>query len=307
MIQTIPNSIAEDGHLRLITFMLGSERGLAVQHTNGTLTGLTTRDPGYPGSLDELVVAGTATLSRAAQVLSNGKELPLHAITFLPPFSQPKKIICVGLNYREHSQESGFKQPDYPTLFARFASSLIGHQANMIAPDFSDSLDFEGELVAVIGVGGRFISKDKALDHVIGYSVFNDGSIREYQFKSPQWTMGKNFDDTGAFGPAFVTADELPPGARGLKLQTRLNGEIVQSASTDDLVFDVATLVSTISQGITLEPGDIIVTGTPSGVGHSRTPKLYMRPGDVCEVEIEGVGVLRNTVVAQPPRLAAAA
>lgn len=293
--------------MRFITFKLGVERGLGIQNADGTLTGLTTKDPDFPGSLDDLIAAGPPALGKAASALSSGRQMSLQAITFLPPLSRPNKIICVGLNYREHSQESGFKQPDYPTLFVRFASSLIGHQADMITPDFSDTLDFEGELVAVIGVGGRFISKSTALDHVIGYSVFNDGSIREYQFKSPQWTMGKNFDDTGAFGPAFVTADELPPGARGLRLQTRLNGAIVQSASTDDLVFDVATLVSTISEGITLEPGDVIVTGTPSGVGHSRTPKLYMRPGDVCEVEVERVGVLRNTVAAQPARLTVAA
>ncbi len=293
--------------MRFISFQLGSERGVGIQQQNGTLTGLTVSDPGYPGHLDDLVAAGMPALGKAGSVLSKGRELATQALTFLPPLGQPRKIICVGLNYREHSKESGFKQPDYPALFARFASSLIGHQANMVAPDFSDTLDFEGELVAVIGTGGRFIPESTALDHVVGYSIFNDGSVREYQFKSPQWTMGKNFDDTGAFGPAFVTADELPLGARGLKLETRLNGQVVQSASTDDLVFDVATLVSMISEGITLEPGDLIVTGTPSGVGHSRTPKLYMRPGDICEVEIERVGVLRNTVVAQSAKLDAAA
>jgi len=134
---------------------------------------------------------------------------------------------------------------------------------------------------------------------VAGYSLFNDASIRDYQFKSPQWTVGKNFDGTGAFGPWLVTADELPPGCRGLRLQTRLNGEVVQSASTDDLVFDVATLVSVLSEAFTLEAGDIIVTGTPSGVGLARKPPLWMKPGDVCEVELEGLGVLRNAVVDQ--------
>ncbi len=292
--------------MRFVTFRLGSELGLASEH-EGMLRGLTSSDPDYPGLLDLLVANGMDALRKADAVLSRGRELAPAAITFLPPLSQPSKIICVGLNYSEHSKESGFTQPDYPTLFARFPSSLIGHGADMIAPSFSDTLDFEGELVAVIGRGGRGIPKASALDHVIGYSVFNDGSVREYQFKSPQWTMGKNFDDTGAFGPAFVTADELPPGARGLKLETRLNGRVVQAASTDDLVFDVATLVSTISDAITLAPGDIIVTGTPSGVGHSRTPKLYMQPGDVCEVEVERVGLLRNTIAAQPGSMTAAA
>ena len=292
--------------MRFITYRLGQDIGLASEQ-DGRLRGLTATDKAYPGTLDRLVAGGMQALAEASAVLGKGRELDPDVITFLPPLGAPGKIICVGLNYAEHSEESGFKQPDYPTLFARFPSSLIGHGAAMIAPQFSDTLDFEGELVAVIGRGGRSISKASALDHVIGYSVFNDGSVREYQFKSPQWTMGKNFDDTGAFGPAFVTADELPPGGRGLKLETRLNGQVVQSASTDDLVFDVATLVSTISDAITLSPGDIIVTGTPSGVGHSRTPKLYMRPGDVCEVEVERVGLLRNTIAAQAGSLTAAA
>lgn len=292
--------------MRFITYRLGQDIGLASEQ-DGRLRGLTATDKAYPGTLDRLVAGGMPALAEASAVLGRGRELDPDAITFLPPLGAPGKIICVGLNYSEHSKESGFKQPDYPTLFARFPSSLIGHRAAMIAPHFSDTLDFEGELVAVIGRGGRSIPKASALDHVIGYSVFNDGSVREYQFKSPQWTMGKNFDDTGAFGPAFVTADELPPGGRGLKLETRLNGQVVQSASTDDLVFDVATLVSTISDAITLAPGDVIVTGTPSGVGHSRTPKLYMRPGDVCEVEVERVGLLRNTIAAQAGSLTAAA
>lgn len=292
--------------MRFITYRLGQDIGLASEQ-DGRLRGLTATDKAYPGTLDRLVAGGMQALAEASAVLGKGRELDPDVITFLPPLGAPGKIICVGLNYAEHSEESGFKQPDYPTLFARFPSSLIGHGAAMIAPQLSDTLDFEGELVAVIGRGGRSISKASALDHVIGYSVFNDGSVREYQFKSPQWTMGKNFDDTGAFGPAFVTADELPPGGRGLKLETRLNGQVVQSASTDDLVFDVATLVSTISDAITLSPGDIIVTGTPSGVGHSRTPKLYMRPGDVCEVEVERVGLLRNTIAAQAGSLTAAA
>ena len=292
--------------MRFITFRIGEETGLAVEQ-DGRLRGLTAADRGFPGTLDRLLAGGMAALAGAATVLSDGRELDPGTIAFLPPLGDPSKIICVGLNYSEHSKESGFTQPDYPTLFARFPSSLIGHGAAMIAPHFSDTLDFEGELVAVVGRGGRGIPKASALDHVIGYSVFNDGSVREYQFKSPQWTMGKNFDDTGAFGPAFVTADELPPGGRGLKLETRLNGRVVQSASTDDLVFDVATLVATISDAITLAPGDIIVTGTPSGVGHSRTPKLYMRPGDVCEVEVERVGLLRNVIAAQSASMTAAA
>jgi acylpyruvate hydrolase len=290
--------------VRLAAFCARGEIGLAT-YRNGRLHGLLASDRRYPGSLEDLIAKGSAALLHADSVLAGGEVFDADGIDFLPPLRRPPKIICVGLNYREHSEESGFAQPDYPTLFARFPSSLIGHGAPIVSPAFSDSLDFEGELAAIIGTGGRSIPKASALDHVAGYSVFNDGSIREYQFKTPQWTMGKNFDDTGAFGPAFVSADELPPGGRGLRLETRLNGKVVQSANTDDLVFDVVTLVSTISEAITLEPGDVIVTGTPSGVGHSRSPRLYMHPGDVCEVEIESVGLLRNAIVGKPTRAAA--
>jgi 2-keto-4-pentenoate hydratase/2-oxohepta-3-ene-1,7-dioic acid hydratase in catechol pathway len=149
----------------------------------------------------------------------------------------------------------------------------------------------------VLGKGGRHIRREDALSHVAGYALFNDASVREYQFKTPQWTMGKNFDGTGAFGPDFVTADELPAGVKGLRLETRLNGEVVQSASTDDMVFDVETLIVLLSEAVTLEAGDVIVSGTPSGVGWARNPKLLMRHGDVCEVSVEGIGTLRNEIV----------
>lgn len=229
-------------------------------------------------------------------MLADAPILDLDAIEVLPPLTAPAKIICVGLNYADHTAESGYAQPSYPTLFPRFASSLVAHGEAIVRPVASDSLDFEGELVAVIGKSGRHIAKADALAHVAGYSIFNDGSVREFQHKTPQWTVGKNFDGTGAFGPWFVTSDELPSGAAGLKIETRLNGQIVQASNTDHLIFDVATLVSTVSEAITLEPGDILVTGTPSGIGHARTPKLYMKPGDVVEVEIEGIGTLRNPI-----------
>lgn len=163
-------------------------------------------------------------------------------------------------------------------------------------PQVSHSLDFEGEMVVVLAKGGRHISKEKALDCVFGYAVGNEISVREYQFKSPQWTVGKNFDGTGTFGPYIVTADELPPGGSGLKIETRLNGETVQSSNTRDMLFDVATVISTISEAITLQAGDVIFSGTPAGVGFGRTPKLYMKHGDVVEVEIEQLGLLRNDI-----------
>ena len=201
------------------------------------------------------------------------------------------------VNYRDHTAETDYKQPDYPTLFPRFTTSPVAHLAPIVRPRVSHALDFEGELVAVIGRGGRHIPAADALSHVAGYSIFNDGSLRDFQHRTPQWTVGKNFDSTGAFGPVFVTGDELPRGARGLRLETRLNGEVVQTSNTDHLIFDVPTLVSTISEVMTLVPGDLIVTGTPAGIGHSRSPKLYMKPGDVVEVEIEGIGILSNGIV----------
>lgn len=292
--------------MRFVRFSSGGEEWLGVEDGRGTF-GLPLSHASHPGSLDDLVRSGSDALARGAAALRAGTAVDTAAVTHLPPFARAQKIICVGLNYADHSAESGFKTPDYPTLFGRFNSSLIGHDAPMIRPSQSDTLDFEGELVAVIGRGGRRIARPEALSHVAGYSIFNDGSVREYQFKAPQWTVGKNFDGTGAFGPVFVTADELPPGCRGLRLETRLNGEVVQSASTDDLVFSVADLVSIISDAITLEAGDVIVTGTPSGVGHARSPRLYMKPGDVCEVSIENIGTLRNVVRDEGEVLRAAA
>lgn len=222
----------------------GSEGLAAAVDAKSPFRGYMVTDTGYPGKLANLVAQGSERLLAAGRALLTGSEVDLDKVELLPPLPSPPKILCVGLNYADHSAESGFEVPGYPTIFGRFASSLIGHGAPIIRPRVSEQLDYEGEFVAVIGRGGRDIPKAEALDHVIAYSLFNDASIRDYQFKAPQWTVGKNFDDTGPFGPYLVTADELPPGCAGLRLETRLNGQVVQSASTDDLVFDVATLVS---------------------------------------------------------------
>ncbi|QBR01648.1 fumarylacetoacetate hydrolase family protein [Paraburkholderia pallida] len=253
-------------------------------------------------TLERLLAQGVDLVAWANAQRPSGTQYKLSDVTLLPPLTQPGKIICVGLNYADHTKESPYEQPSYPTLFPRFNSSLIAHDAPMIRPLVSDSLDFEGEMAVVLKSGGRHIPQSKALDCVAGYSVFNDGSVREYQFKAPQWTVGKNFDGTGAFGPALVTADEVPAGGKGLKLETRLNGKVVQAANTDDMLFDVATLIAVISEAITLEAGDVIVSGTPAGIGWAREPKLIMRAGDVCEVEIEGLGVLRNVVRDEAPQ-----
>jgi acylpyruvate hydrolase len=253
----------------------------------------------YCGTLQSLIETGGDALSKAYHTLESAPTIDLTSVTLIPPISDPEKIVCIGLNYVDHSAESGFKQPDFPTVFGRFNSSLIGHGAAILKPPQSEQLDYEGELVAIIGKTARHVSEADALDHVIGYSVFNDASIRDYQFKAPQWTPGKNFDNTGAFGPYFVTADALPKGCAGLKLETRLNGKVVQSASISDMVFSVARLVSILSTFMTLKPGDVIVTGTPSGVGLARKPPLWMKPGDVVEVEIEMIGLLSNPIIAE--------
>lgn len=283
--------------MRFAAFRSGGREGLGVAtSSNEHLRGLFQGDAGYPGTLDSLVRKGRTALDAAAAALEQGEEIDSSRVSFLPPLSAPGKIICVGLNYVDHSIESGFTPPDYPTIFTRFTSSLVGAGAPIVRPKVSIQLDYEGEMVAVIGKGGRHISEDDALEHVIGYSIFNDASVRDYQKKAPQWTMGKNFDGTGAFGPHLVTADELPRGGKGLRIQTRLNGKVVQDASTADMVFNVAKLISILSVVITLSPGDILVSGTPAGVGMARTPPLFMKPGDVCEVEIEKIGLLRNEV-----------
>ncbi len=286
--------------MRFVAFSINGTDGLAIENDAG-LQGLKAGEAGYPGSLDDLVRAGDDAFAKAAAVLGTAPAIDPASISYMPPFRRSAKIYCIGLNYHDHRNETGnaATQMEYPMIFARFASNLIGHDAPIIVPHVSERLDYEAELVVVIGKPGRYIAKADALDHVAGYSVFNDGTIRDYQRKTPQWTIGKNFDDTGSIGPAFVTADAVPAGGKGLKIESRLNGETMQSANTDDLIFDVATLIALISESATLEPGDLIVTGTPGGVGAARIPPVFMKAGDVCEIEVEGIGLLRNPIAAE--------
>lgn len=285
---------------RFLTLSIDGSQAIAIERTDGACRGYTSGDERYPGDLLTLLRLGESALANAASVLAAAPEIDLASATLLPPLQQPGKIICIGLNYADHSLESGFEPPAYPTVFARWANSLVGSGQSIIRPLISEQLDFEGEIAAIIGKRCSRVKASEALDYIAGYSVFNDGSIRDYQFKSPQWTMGKSFDGTGGFGPAFVTADCLPPAIAGLKLETRLNGGVVQSASTDDMIFDVPTLIELLSAAITLEPGDVIVTGTPAGVGMARKPPLWMKAGDVCTVEAEGIGVLVNSIADEP-------
>ena len=283
--------------MRFASFRSEGRTGLATAvGLDAPFVGFYSDEGGYPGSLDQVIQGGRTALEAAAEALKKGTVIDLDRVVLFPPLSAPGKIICVGLNYIDHSLESGFTPPDYPTIFARFTSSLIGAGAPIMRPRVSEQLDYEGEMVAVIGAGGRHIAEEDALQHVIGYSIFNDASVRDYQKKSPQWTIGKNFDNTGAFGPWLVTEDELPAGGEGLRIQTRVNGAVVQDASTKDMIFGVAKLISILSEAMTMSPGDIIVSGTPAGVGMARTPPRFMKDGDVREVEIEGIGLLRNQI-----------
>lgn len=252
---------------------------------------------GAPASLLEAIREDKSGLDAAARAAASAPRIPLDRIAFLPVIPRPGKIVCLGLNYAAHAAEGGREKPDYPNFFMRSATSLVGHRAEMIRPRISEQLDFEAELAAVIGRRvPRHVAKSDALSFVAGYSCFNDGSVRDYQRRTPQWTIGKNFDATGPFGPAFVPAEELPSGAAGLKIESRLNGAVMQSANTADMIFPVDETIMLLSQCMTLEPGDVLVMGTPAGVGFARTPPLWMKPGDVIEIEIEGVGLLSNPI-----------
>ena len=280
--------------MRIINFETGGSPGIAADEGSGW-HGLTQRDGGFPGTLPELIAQG-AELLQIGRSLGQSPAIDLNAVRLLPPVPVPPKILAVGLNYNDHLEESGLKKPDYPEIFARFATSLIAHQEPIRRPRESIALDYEAELAVVIGKPGRRIPREQALDHVAGYSLFNDASLRDFQLRTPQWTMGKNFDGTGSFGPWLVTPDAVPPGARGLRIQGRLNGRVMQDSRTDLLIFSVATLIETISVAMSLERGDVIITGTPGGVGAARKPPVFMQPGDIFEVEIERLGVLTNSV-----------
>lgn len=220
-------------------------------------------------------------------------------VQLLPPVPHPIKIICVGRNYAAHAQESGDEPTEYPILFARFASTLVAHGEPVVRPYRSEQLDWEGEIAVVIGHGGRHIPRDTALEHVAGYAAFNDVSVRDYQFRTSQYMVGKNFDSTAPFGPHLITADELPdPSA--LEVRTFIDDEQVQYGRAADMLFDIPTLISYISDFTELDAGDVISTGTPSGVGFTRTPPRFLTPGQTVRVEVTGVDPLSNPVIDEP-------
>ncbi|MGA9087475.1 MAG: fumarylacetoacetate hydrolase family protein [Bradyrhizobium sp.] len=239
------------------------------------------------------VIAAGALAEVAA--LANAPRHALADIAWLPVIPNPDKILCIGLNYETHRKETGRSEVENPTVFGRFANSQTGHLANIIRPRVSKDLDFEGELAVIIGKPGRYISRKDAWDHIAGYACYNEGSVRDYQRHTHQFTPGKNFPETGGFGPWMVTPDEAGDLAP-LRLQTRLNGQVVQEATISQMIFDIPHQIEYCSSFTRLEPGDVIVTGTPGGVGARRTPPLWMKPGDVVEVEIDRVGLLRNGI-----------
>jgi len=284
--------------MRFVSFQRNGESRVGLRDGDDVID-LFVAAPDLPSDLLGLLQAGPEAMARAAASAAEADSdarIPFDEVSFLPLIPRPPKIICIGRNYAAHAAEGGAEVPTYPEVFYRGATSLIGHGQAIVRPICSDKLDYEGELVAIIGQRARHVAESDALPVIAGYALFNGATLRDYQRKSSQWTIGKNFDGTGAFGPEFVSADELPAGAHGLKIQTRLNGRVMQNANTEELMFPMARLVAILSECMTLEPGDIIVTGTPAGVGYARTPPVFMRDGDVCEVEVEGLGVLRNPV-----------
>ena len=292
-----------DLRMRLISFErpdgpVGADWGLLVE---GGVVERHRLGEGLPRTMKALVATGDSWPALAEILVQRALTLalaptPLSQLRLLPCLPDPGKIICLGVNYIDHAKEGGNQVGDYPALFLRCATSLLAHGAALRVPSVSSKLDFEAELAVVIGRRARFVSPDEALNHVFGYACFNDGTLRDYQRKTTQWTIGKNFDATGAFGPSIVTADEVPAGAAGLRIQSRLYGQVMQSANTTDMVFGVARTIALLSESLTLEPGDVVVMGTPGGVGYARNPPVWMKAGDTIEIEIEGVGLLSNPV-----------
>jgi acylpyruvate hydrolase len=259
-------------------------------------------DPKVPVNLADVLAANNGDLKPLGDIAKRAPasaHRPLKGLKFGLPVARPGKILCLGLNYLEHVKEGSQRDniPKFPTIFMRCLTSMVPHEQPIIRPKASEQLDYEAEMMLVIGKRAKHLTMANATSCIAGYSCSNEGSVREFQRKTTQWDMGKNFDRTGGFGPWMVTADELPDAGKGLKIQSRLNGTVMQSDNTDNMMFPVAEMLVYVTQGMTLEPGDIIFTGTPSGVGHARKPNpIWMKQGDVCEIEVEGIGVLRNPI-----------
>ena len=284
--------------MRLLSFNIDSVPHLGVQDGDEIID-LQAIDQRFPADLTAILAKpdlGIESIRRLLAKAGGARRWPIAGLDLDLPVRRPGKVICLGLNYHDHAREGGNTVAAWPAIFLRTMSSLVAAGHPILAPRVSEQLDYEAELAAVIGRRTRHATIANALDAVAGYSCFNDGSVRDYQRHTSQWTLGKNFDATGAFGPAFVTADEVPPGARGLRIESRLGGKVMQHDNTDNMVFPVAETIVLVSQVMTLEPGDVLVMGTPAGVGYARKPPVFMKHGDVVDIYIEGVGLLRNPV-----------
>jgi 2-keto-4-pentenoate hydratase/2-oxohepta-3-ene-1,7-dioic acid hydratase in catechol pathway len=282
--------------MRLVSFVAAGSARYGVMRDGGVVD-LSRRCGDMWPTLKSLLAADALAEARRLAATAAADFSP-DEIAFAPVIPDPDKIICIGLNYHDHVAETGRTVTARPALFARFAASQVGHLQPLVKPALSDEFDYEGELAVIIGQGGRHIPAQTALAHVAGYACYNEGSIRDWQRHTSQFLAGKSFAQSGGFGPWMVTADEIPDPS-SLTLQTRLNGQVVQHTTTDRMITPVPELIAYISTILPLLPGDVIVSGTPGGVGARRTPPLFMRPGDVAEVEISGIGILRNPVIAE--------
>jgi acylpyruvate hydrolase len=284
--------------MKFTTFLSNGLPRLGLVDGNSVID-LNTAIPEVPASLRGALEAGIDLVAASRDAIaSDAPRLPMDSLQLAPVIPEPGKLICLGLNYFDHAKEGGREKPEYPWFFYRGKSSLIAHDVAGRVPLVSDRFDYEAELAVVIGNKvPRHVSEANALSYVFGYSCFNDMSVRDFQKRTPQWTIGKNFDATGGFGPVVVSADELPAGAAGLSIQCRLNGEFMQNANTSDMIWSVAETIALLSECMTLEPGDVIAMGTPAGVGQARTPQVWMKSGDTVEISIEGIGSLRNPVL----------
>lgn len=287
--------------MKIVGFELNKQLHLGVVDGDAVID-LQAVDPKVPADLGEWLRANGGDLAPLAALAAKAPasaRVPLQGLRYALPVARPGKILCLGLNYMDHVKEGRYADnvPKWPSLFFRTLASLVPHETPLIRPLASEQFDYEAEMVAVVGKRARHLTMDNALSCIAGYSLSNEGSIREFQRHTTQWTMGKNFDQSGSFGPWMVSADEVPLGGKGLKIMTRLNGRTLQSDNTDNMMFPLAETLVYVTKGMALEPGDIILTGTPSGVGHAQKPApIWMKKGDVCEIEVEGIGVLRNPI-----------
>jgi len=285
--------------VRLVSYMTQTGPTVGGLRDDGCVN-LSAVDPRVPGDMRTLLTMGAAGLDLAREALQTGEPEPLDESTILPIVPNPEKILCIGLNYADHAAETGKPLPDVPVVFNKAPTALSAHGRKIVLPRVSQEVDAEAELTVVIGTAGRYIAEEDALSHVAGYTCGNDVSARDWQIRRAggQWFLGKSFDTFAPVGPYLVTADEIPDPS-GLRVRSIINGQTMQDSTTDQFIFTVARLIAEISQVCTLTPGDLILTGTPPGVGMARKPPVFLQPGDVVEIDIEKVGTLRNEVAAE--------